>query len=252
MIGPQTQQGTKRTLPAAVISQLTKKRKQQQASSSSNGSSTSSSTSSSNGGSSRIYLEKIMGLTTDSNTKISVHSQTQYIAYCAANVVVCYNHRKNKQFQFLQNQSSNKTFSCVQFSKNGKMLAAGERGAKPSIVLWDVLSGKKVIEIKKDNHLYGVTCLAFSHDAKYLVSVGDENDGTIKLWDLSSNNNTSSMANVSMSSTNSSNLSTLSSNRGTLIQTTKNIRKVCLLCFIVIDQVERLLMLHFLLTTTFT
>nr|CAG4710624.1 unnamed protein product [Naegleria fowleri] len=176
--------------------------------------------------SSRITLEKIIGLTTDSNTKLSIHPQTKYVAYCAANVVVCYNPRKNKQYQFLQNTSPNKPFSCLQFSKNGKLLAAGERGSKPSIVVWDVLSGKKIIELKKDGHQYGVSCLAFSNDAKYLVSVGDEHDGTIKLWDLSSNPNSSGLSSsLSNGSSTSNNNNNSNNTRGTLIHTIKNIRK---------------------------
>ncbi|KAG2388159.1 hypothetical protein C9374_001009 [Naegleria lovaniensis] len=175
--------------------------------------------------SNRITLEKIIGLTTDANTKLSIHPQTKYVAYCAANVVVCYNPRKNKQYQFLQNTSSNKPFSCLQFSKNGKLLAAGERGSKPAIVVWDVLSGKKVIELKKDGHQYGVSCLAFSNDAKYLVSVGDEHDGTIKLWDLSSNPNSSGLGSSLSSSSSTSNTNSNTNTRGSLVQTIKNIRK---------------------------
>lgn len=217
MIGPQphpsaTPTSLKRTITqsgSGSISQSSKKRKQSVAASSNSQPSQS--------GGSRITLEKIIGLTTDSNSKLSVHPQTKYVAYCSANVVVCYNPRKNKQYQFLQNSSSNKTFSCLQFSRNGKLLAAGEKGSKPSIVIWDVLTGKKTIELKKDNHSYGITSLAFSNDAKYIVSVGDENDGTIKLWDLSANMN---------QSVNASTLSSASSQKGSLVHTIKNIRKV--------------------------
>ncbi|EFC42696.1 predicted protein [Naegleria gruberi] len=216
MIGPQphpsaTPTSLKRTITqsgSGSISQSSKKRKQSVAASSNSQPSQS--------GGSRITLEKIIGLTTDSNSKLSVHPQTKYVAYCSANVVVCYNPRKNKQYQFLQNSSSNKTFSCLQFSRNGKLLAAGEKGSKPSIVIWDVLTGKKTIELKKDNHSYGITSLAFSNDAKYIVSVGDENDGTIKLWDLSANMN---------QSVNASTLSSASSQKGSLVHTIKNIRK---------------------------
>ncbi|KAL9650432.1 hypothetical protein ABK040_004656 [Willaertia magna] len=148
--------------------------------------------------SSRLTLEKIIGLTTDHNAKLSIHPQTHYVAYCAANVIACYNPRKNKQYQFLQNINANKTFSCVQFSVNGRYIAAGERGSKPSIIVWDAVSGKKLTELKKESHLYGVRCLAFSNDTKYLVSVGEENDGTFKLWDLNAcinANNNSSISN---------------------------------------------------------
>lgn len=90
-----------------------------------------------------------------SGSGLSVNSRTGNVAYCAGSVVVVYDPRKNKQVQFFTNKSdAGKTsMSCVAFSDNGKYLAAGENGHKPSVLVWDVTNGKQVSDMK--SHKFG-------------------------------------------------------------------------------------------------
>ncbi len=46
--------------------------------------------------------------------------------------------------------------------------------------MWDVSEGSQVSELLE--HKYGVSCVAFSPDGKYIVSVGSQHDMSVNLW----------------------------------------------------------------------
>ncbi len=58
-------------------------------------------------------------------------------------------------------------------------------GHQPSILVWDVVTGQLLSECK--GHKFGVSCLAFSPNMKYLVSVGYQHDGYLFFWDWKAN-----------------------------------------------------------------
>ncbi|KAF1333559.1 Microtubule-associated protein, partial [Globisporangium splendens] len=66
------------------------------------------------------------------------------------------------------------------------IVATGERGKKPVIRLWDAHTGELRCEVK-GFHIRGVVSLAFSADMKVLVSVGDDDDHSVALWEDASN-----------------------------------------------------------------
>ena len=100
-------------------------------------------------------MERIIGLTVSQGAGLSVNRQTGNVAYCAGGVVVVYDPKKNRQTQFLLNESSatKASMECVAFSDNGKYLAAGEIGHSPSVLVWDVETGKQVADMK--GHKFG-------------------------------------------------------------------------------------------------
>lgn len=145
------------------------------------------------------------------------------VAYPAGGIVVLYNHKRNKQTGFLiaaapeatTSGSSNaskvtasdesvrltapgalpqfgggkkgsvKPVSCVAFSCDGQLLAAGESGHQPRIIIWAHATGNVVSELL--GHKFGVLALAFSPtNTKILVSVGFQHDGFIYVWNCSS------------------------------------------------------------------
>ncbi|KAJ3330592.1 hypothetical protein HDU76_005282 [Blyttiomyces sp. JEL0837] len=63
-----------------------------------------------------------------------------------------------------------KPVSCLAFSPDGELLAAGESGHQPRILIWDHAKGIIVSELQ--GHKFGVLSVAFSPNMKYLVSVG--------------------------------------------------------------------------------
>ncbi|EFC47311.1 predicted protein [Naegleria gruberi] len=120
---------------------------------------------------------------------------SEVVAYLAGTIVVVYNVKRNKQLRFLEHPTSNKAFNCIAFSKCGQYLAAGEKGPKPSIVVWDLHqvfaqtfeeTKPKIfseLKSKEKGHQNEVKNICFSKDSKLVLSVGFENE--LKIWDIS-------------------------------------------------------------------
>jgi WD40 repeat protein len=64
-------------------------------------------------------------------------------------------------------------------SPQGKYAASGSLG---DLWLWDLATGKAIRQFK--GHTGAIDALAFSPDGKRLVSGGENNDSTIRLWDV--------------------------------------------------------------------
>ncbi len=78
----------------------------------------------------------------------------------------------------------------VAFSPDGRLLAASSyAGGGEILQIWDVESGKPVIQLK-DGIMGSLGVLTFSPDGKYLASASsnrneDHNDGVLRLWEVS-------------------------------------------------------------------
>lgn len=51
----------------------------------------------------------------------------------------------------------------------------------PCVRVWEVDGGSQVAEVQ--SHKYGVSCVAFSSNSVYIVSVGFQHDRTVSVWD---------------------------------------------------------------------
>ncbi|KAK5317116.1 hypothetical protein LTR93_008891 [Exophiala xenobiotica] len=81
-----------------------------------------------------------------------------------------------------------KSASCVALSQDGRWLAVGESGYNPRVLLFSTaedVSCELPTSIISD-HTYGVRCIAFSSDMKYLATLGNLNDGFLFVWSLNS------------------------------------------------------------------
>ncbi|XP_054462647.1 WD repeat-containing protein 62 isoform X2 [Anoplopoma fimbria] len=128
--------------------------------------------------SSRVTLEKVLGISTTSSSGLTSDPRSGLIAYPAGCVIVLLHPKKNKQSHIIN--TSRKPFSALAFSHDGKHLVTGESGHMPCVRVWE-LDGGQVAEVQ--SHKYGVSCVAFSSNSCYIVSVGYQHDMTVSVWD---------------------------------------------------------------------
>uniref|UniRef100_A0A8C8SWX3 Mitogen-activated protein kinase binding protein 1 n=1 Tax=Pelusios castaneus TaxID=367368 RepID=A0A8C8SWX3_9SAUR len=133
--------------------------------------------------SSKVTLEKVLGITVSGGRGLACDPRTGLVAYPAGCVVVLFNPRKTKQHHILN--SSRKTITALAFSPDGKYLVTGESGHMPAVRVWDVAERTQVAELQE--HKYGVACVAFSPSAKYIVSVGYQHDMIVNVWSWKKN-----------------------------------------------------------------
>ncbi|XP_007933484.2 mitogen-activated protein kinase-binding protein 1 [Orycteropus afer afer] len=128
--------------------------------------------------SSKVTLEKVLGITVSGGRGLACDPRSGLVAYPAGCVVVLFNPRKHKQHHILN--SSRKTITALAFSPDGKYLVTGESGHMPAVRVWDVAERSQVAELQE--HKYGVACVAFSPSAKYIVSIGYQHDMIVNVW----------------------------------------------------------------------
>lgn len=81
-----------------------------------------------------------------------------------------------------------KSASCVALSQDGRWLAVGESGYNPRVLLFSTAedaSHETPTSVVSD-HTYGVRCIAFGADMKFLATLGNLNDGFLFVWSLNS------------------------------------------------------------------
>ncbi|TPX43498.1 hypothetical protein SeMB42_g04690 [Synchytrium endobioticum] len=92
--------------------------------------------------------------------------------------------RQPKQ-EFLQGHTN--AISCLAVSKDGKLIASGQvthMGFQADIIIWDFETRRLLRRLAL--HKVKVQALAFSFSAKFLASLGGEDDNSVIVWDLTS------------------------------------------------------------------
>ena len=78
-----------------------------------------------------------------------------------------------------------KAATSIALSPNGKWVAMGETGYRPRILIFSNKGESSEIPINAlAEHTFGVHALAFSHDSKFLASLGTVNDGFLYIWSI--------------------------------------------------------------------
>uniref|UniRef100_T1IQM5 MABP1/WDR62 second WD40 domain-containing protein n=1 Tax=Strigamia maritima TaxID=126957 RepID=T1IQM5_STRMM len=98
-------------------------------------------------------------------------------------VIIIYNPRKNKQTHILN--ASRKTITALAISLDGRHIVTGECGHQPHVRVWDIHERVQVAEFS--GHKFGINCVAFSPNLKYVVSVGSQHDMIVNVWDWRNN-----------------------------------------------------------------
>lgn len=132
----------------------------------------------------RLELDWVYGYQTELSHQNLVYNDRDEIVYHTAAVGVIYDPISHLQRHHLCHNDDIMSFAIASPKRN--IVATGERGKKPGIRLWDARTGELRCELK-GFHARGVVSLAFSADMKLLVSVGDDDDHSIALWEDASN-----------------------------------------------------------------
>ncbi len=115
-----------------------------------------------------------------------LHPGDQHILYPLGSTVVVKNILKNTQ-SFLQKGGHNSAVSCMTLSRTGKYLASGQvthMGFSAQVIIWDLETYEIVHRLVL--HKGKVQALAFSHNEKYLATLGGRDDNKLVLWDVES------------------------------------------------------------------
>uniref|UniRef100_A0AAV2K7B8 MABP1/WDR62 second WD40 domain-containing protein n=1 Tax=Knipowitschia caucasica TaxID=637954 RepID=A0AAV2K7B8_KNICA len=128
-------------------------------------------------GQANVTLEVVLGVTSIGNNSLALDPSSGLVAYPAGCVVVLWS-AENRQQHIIN--TSQKTFTALSFSPDGKYLVTGESGHLPAVRLWAVSELRQVAELQ--THKYGVSCVAFSPNGKYIVSVGNQHDMMVHVW----------------------------------------------------------------------
>lgn len=131
-----------------------------------------------------LELDWVYGYQTELSRQNLVYNDRDEIVYHTAAVGVIYDPVAHLQRHHLCHNDDILSFTMSSISRG--VVATGERGKKPVVRLWDAHSGELRCELK-GFHSRGVVSLAFSADMKLLVSVGDDDDHSVALWEDASN-----------------------------------------------------------------
>lgn len=88
-----------------------------------------------------------------------------------------------------------KAAACVSLSPSGRLLAVGEVGYNPRVIIFSTAAdGSCDIPLTcLADHAFGVRCVAFSPDGRYLASLGAANDGFLYVWRINERSGAASL-----------------------------------------------------------
>ncbi|GLE07932.1 hypothetical protein PINS_up018761 [Pythium insidiosum] len=126
-----------------------------------------------------LELDWVYGYQTELSKQNVLYNACGEIVYHTAAVGVIYDRVNHLQKHHVSHNDDIMSFAM---SPARDVVATGERGKKPVVRLWDAHTGELRCELK-GTHSRGVLSLAFSSDGKRIVSVGDDDDHSLALWE---------------------------------------------------------------------
>ena len=101
-----------------------------------------------------------------------------------------------------------KAANSVSISPDGRLLAVGETGYNPRVLVFSTAEDAKAnipLSIMSE-HTFGVRAVAFSPDAKYLATLGEPNDGFLFMWSVNTKSGSVKLHSANRCTTNISNM----------------------------------------------
>ncbi|KAJ0405579.1 hypothetical protein P43SY_009628 [Pythium insidiosum] len=126
-----------------------------------------------------IELDWVYGYQTELSKQNVMYNARGEIVYHTAAVGVIYDRQNHLQKHHICHNDDIMSFAM---SPERDVVATGERGKKPVVRLWDAHTGELRCELK-GFHSRGVLSIAFSPDGKRIVTVGDDDDHSLALWE---------------------------------------------------------------------
>jgi microtubule-associated protein-like 6 len=127
----------------------------------------------------RLEKSHIFGLQTNVTRGSVRFNSGGDIIYPASRYVCVYNKKKNGQLHY---EGHTNEISCVGVSRDGTLAASVEKVNRCCIHIWDANNGE-LIKILPQLHRRGVSFIQFSADRRKMVSVGQDQDHSIALWE---------------------------------------------------------------------
>jgi cilia- and flagella-associated protein 52 len=127
-----------------------------------------------------LEIDHTIGFSTNPNC-LHYHPNGSHYVYCSGwNLGIGHLIDSHSQ-RFLR--AHDDTVTCLTLSSSGNLIASGQCGENSNIYIWSYESGEVIYSFEE--HDFFVKYLAFSADEHLLVSIGDENDNKLIIWDLS-------------------------------------------------------------------
>lgn len=127
----------------------------------------------------KVELSHVFGLQAD-NTRNSIRYNVRGDAIYPASRYVCvYNKKSNTQLYYM---GHDKSISCVGVSVDGKIAASAAKCGRPQIHVWDA-STCEILAVLPLLHRRGVASIQFSSDRKKIISVGQDPEHTVAVWE---------------------------------------------------------------------
>lgn len=129
-----------------------------------------------------LLLERVLGVTSVTNSAIAVSANEDCLIYAAGCVAVIYPIDEKSKQRFIRTTKPISSICSASSCAVQKLVALGERGHQPSVSIFDQTSGKFLCSYQL--HAFGVSAMQFSPDGRYIASVGFKHDKQLVLWDI--------------------------------------------------------------------
>jgi len=132
-----------------------------------------------------MELKHIIGYQAEKclNLKWSRQEGENSVLFTSGGTMIAMDTETNEQKRFFFGHSA--PICCFDLNESGTLVASAQEGKNSIIRIWDYLTARCITMVTMP--VVSLKCLSFSHDGRYLASVGKDshNKELIIIWDIS-------------------------------------------------------------------